>query len=910
MPPRLSAGALVVLAVCDVLPFASAASLTTRGVDFLRLRKVDRQPGLAVPTPSVEASPSGDRKIAEKFKGAGDGLRDRVARVRRPGVLKDVGVKFNKNDDWEGFLLAVLTNLVVMAGCCSIFAFFRQRYRLVYAKNVWDNWGYSEPEDRDAIVDGVPMLFEEKDFPVVCDAGTPLPSRPRGYFFDWMTASWMLKTKQIGGAVGLDQAMLIQFTNFAMTTFALIGIPMCAIVAPIHMTMGGNAAGDDYLSWQGFANVAQGSSLCWMHAFIVWFVVLATVRNIYKWQEKFVKTRVEWLKHMPRVQACSVLVEGIPDRCRTPAILREYFNRMFGGRDVIKEVHVMMHTSELMGLIATRDEIKTKLIEKRAKLKASGEDPNAARRPFVLCLFGGESLSELQRELAIAESRVKSERLRLRQKSEQLNIQEDDDDDDEDLETESSHPTDDPHSSDGERGEVLSDDGQLQAIAKGSRGVRQASTTSLGGQLADGLNLFAARTQTTKFVREMRGLYCDSAFVTFHTRYDACMAIRMVPFTPDREELKVTHAPDPADIVYKDFTTDRMHAKLFCALGYALLVGLAFVFLPTISFISAKSKTSALAEYFPIVGELERDYPKIASLWNGIAGALGLNIVLGFLPTMLVLITSSCFRLKAYAWAQQLLQRWYFMFLIIFQLFVVTISSSLEAATMDTIENPLSLIHKLSYGMCRTTHFFLSVFVIQWASVGMEVTRYIQLIKYILWKNACESPEEAHKFAEPEDQDYYGMGARTARYTCFFVIGLVFVSLCPLLCIIAFIYFLFIRLLIAYQVVFAETKKPDLGGEFWVTSMKHCQFGLLVYIMVMTAVLYERADSPYPAFVAGTSLLYWAEKTLGFDEKFFWESLSQEEVIHVQQQETCGQAHQMRQALRGTYMQPELAEDE
>jgi len=907
----MAARLLVAAAIC-------AAPVGAAGGDIAKQRKALRQPDLAtdvIPTIDPNSPAARKSKLREKLESAGSdsgsALRDGVTKIKKPsGAWKDVGVKFNKSDDWEGFLLATLTNVGVMAVCLFIFSYFRQRFRLVYAKNVWDNWGYSEEEDRQPITDGVCTLFEEKDFPAVSDCGAPLPFRPRGYFCDWITASWKLKTKQISGAVGLDQAMLVQFTNFAMTTFAAIGVPMCVLVAPMHMTIGGNAAGNDYLSWQGFANVAQGSNLCWMHAGLTWFVAAVVMRNIYKWQEKFVKLRVDWLKHMPHIQACSVLVEGIPDRCRTPAILKRYFSSMFGGRDVVEEVHLMMHTSELVTLIAARDETRRRLLEKRAKLKAAGGE-DGAPRPSLLNLFSGDSLSELQRQLAIAESLVKSERLRLKQKADSMDIKDDEDEDEDEnfVASESSHPTDDPHSSEGERDEGWTEDDHLQAIAKGSKGVRMASTGSLGGQLADGLNIFAARTQTTKFVREMRGLYADSAFVTFKTRYDANMAIRMVPFTPDREELRVSPAPDPADIVYKDFTQDQMYVKAFQVLGYVLIFGLALIFLPTISLISSKSKTDSLAVYFPIIGEYANRHPKIASFWNGIAGALGLNIVVAFLPTMLVLITSSCFRLKAYAWAQQLLQRWYFMFLIVFQLFVVTISSSLEQATMDTIENPLSLVEKLSYGMCRTTHFFLSIFVIQWASVGMEVTRYTQLIKYILWKKALESPLEAHNIAEPEDQDYYGMGARTARYTSFFVIGLAFVSLCPLISIIAFIYFLFIRMLIGYQVVFAETKKPDLGGEFWVTSMKHCQFGVLVYILVMTAALYQRADSPYPAAIAGLSLIHWVDSVIAFNDKFCWESLSQEEVIAIQQQEELGQAHQMRKALRGTYIQPELVDD-
>ena len=39
--------------------------------------------------------------------------------------------------------------------------------------------------------------------------------------------------------------------------------------------------------------------------------------------------------------------------------------------------------------------------------------------------------------------------------------------------------------------------------------------------------------------------------------------------------------------------------------------------------------------------------------------------------------------------------------------------------------------------------------------------------------------EDALKMTEPEDQDYYGIGSHSARFTINMVLGIVYGTLCP-----------------------------------------------------------------------------------------------------------------------------------
>merc|ERR1719183_2752168 len=102
----------------------------------------------------------------------------------------------------------------------------------------------------------------------------------------------------------------------------------------------------------------------------------------------------------------------------------------------------------------------------------------------------------------------------------------------------------------------------------------------------------------------------------------------------------------------------------------------------------------------------------------------------------------------------------------------------------------------------------------------MNLTRYIQLIKFWGFKRMYDE-ETAKQMAEPEDQDYYGMGSRSARFTLMLLIGLVFGTICPLMYVVVLLNFLACRLIYGYLIPFAESRKEDLGGEHWAMQMLH-----------------------------------------------------------------------------------------
>merc|ERR1712151_1025483 len=100
----------------------------------------------------------------------------------------------------------------------------------------------------------------------------------------------------------------------------------------------------------------------------------------------------------------------------------------------------------------------------------------------------------------------------------------------------------------------------------------------------------------------------------------------------------------------------------------------------------------------------------------------------------------------------------------------------------------------------------------------MGMLRHVMLAKYY-FNGFLYDDDKAHELSEPEDQDYYGLGSRSARFTINMVIGIVYSTLSPTVALLAWMNFFCCRVFYGYLIPFAETKKPDLGGVFWVTKL-------------------------------------------------------------------------------------------
>jgi len=374
----------------------------------------------------------------------------------------------------------------------------------------------------------------------------------------------------------------------------------------------------------------------------------------------------------------------------------------------------------------------------------------------------------------------------------------------------------------------------------------------------------------------------SKAFVTFKQSRQAQICLNL-QFNSDSSVYVASVPPEPRDMLWNDLTADPTVQSARDVIGYALVVGLYFAYMPLVIGISQ------------VAGAV--DMGPLQSAWEGLAPTMGLQIMVGFLPTILLLIFRSFFILKADAWSQTRLQKWYFWFQVVFVILITAIGDSVVEFTTTIFTDPIAVFGMLAETMPHATHFYMNFLVLQWTTHAMNLLRYVPLSKFLGFRNIFEE-EEARAKAEPEDQDYYGLGSRSARFTINMVIGIVYSTLSPTVALLACMNFACCRLFYGYLIPFAETKKPDLGGIFWVTSLEHVFIGNCIYCVLMTGVLFGRAPTGTPGIMVAPTIFYVLWSLGRFKEAFSWENLPFEVVAEPTEVK--------KRPMAGEYIQPEL----
>lgn len=396
--------------------------------------------------------------------------------------------------------------------------------------------------------------------------------------------------------------------------------------------------------------------------------------------------------------------------------------------------------------------------------------------------------------------------------------------------------------------------------------------------------------------------HLGTGFVTFSHRIHRELALNIQRMYRKEGQLITWTPPQPQDILWMGLTLDPKARWAVNMVGFGLIIFL-------------------LLAYFPIVVGITGvalliDAGPAQAIWAGVAPTLGMTIMNGFLPTLLIMIITACFPLKSMARVQHELQFWYFGFLVFLVLLAAAVGQNVLVFIKALIDRPTAIFGILADRMPSATTFYLNLVVLEWTSDAMNLLRLPELVKFLLWGQIYDE-QKAKELSEPEDQDFNGIGARSARETILVAIGIVFCTLSPLIGIICSASLLLKRLVFGYLLVFAETRKPDLGGAFWVTKLQGLFAALFIYVAMMLGVLYRRSPMGGPTLLVAPLLVYVYWSMRKFETGFQWQRIPMCDVVDLgdlettagDEEEDADLEHPARKEPEGEYIQPELLQD-
>jgi hypothetical protein len=787
----------------------------------------------------------------------GAGADGKIDWHERKAVVRGTKVKLNGAGDLPHFLVGLRFNAVLVVFFLILFAFLQRWYPLVYSCRALDDGETAEFNEHPA-----PKRWSSTDH---C-------------WYRWLQVSFETTSEEVEETSSLDAAMFLHFLTFSMQLMIGIGLPMAFIMIPIYYFKGGGFAKDDHLSWIGLGNVVyhstqQGSDttlseedlkilpqvqwIYWALAAAVWYVVMFTQCWMLRHQEYFLKRRLAWRLAMPLPQCTTLLVEGIPEEFASDAAFTAFFEEKFGAV-TIKHAFVLKrlaHTKLHRHITAYCDNAQ-RMHEIQFSLDC---DPNTAR-PMIES--GEDELEYLEGEQIRISALISEEQRRVKRVANAVDAKN----------KATLASLDSPARAKTSDGQTM---GPSKTMPQGERHGFFHIPTTMTKHLADVVDKLCGDEK----------LYSTNGFVVFQTRRNAEAAIGL-HLSSNHNEWRLSHPPPPNDVIYRNMEiTDEWKAAEWMW-GQLATCGLYLAFMPLVVGIS---NFTLWIEEVPLIFQL-LEAAGIRRIVKSLSSTIGLTVMMSMLPTFLTNIFTSFFPAKSGTLGQLWVQNYYYWALVLFVLLVTAVGIDLKHTVETFFASPLSFLSLLAVRLPSTTHFYLTYVSFHVVTLSMNLTRYMNLCKFIVYSYSS-IPERSYELSEPEDQAYYGIGSRSARCSLILAIGLVFGTICPLMNFVVLIVFALSRAVYGYLIPYAETRKNDLGGLPWVKQLEHMNVSLLVYIVMMTGIIFIQAESRLPAYVVGSCILSWAFGVWKLEKSMQWKPLDtheyREAATHEGQYQYC-----------------------
>lgn len=724
----------------------------------------------------------------------------------------------NTGHDFPAFLAALVVNCTT----CIVFLLFflcaKGRFPQVYMNNA----------------------RSEQDSPPGLSTA---PFVPGSGFFGWASASWRCTSEQAEETIGLDNAMFLEFLKLSLHIVLLLAVPLVFMLAPLHVFFGGGSADLHYdvLAMTGIQNVLQGSNIYWVHAGIVWYVIIVVQMMVYQAQQRFLPRRFRWLKRLPPPSGCTVMVEGIPSRYCSESALHSYFSEMFPASS-IASTYVAKDTTQLQKLLAKLK--NATLAMERAAHAVHTDEQQGEGADSVAAARNQEVQQQREQVVEDLKAEVEQKRGELEEKAQRVD-------------------------------KLLLR--QLKAGAEAPTGNEEAM---LG-----------------------ESPYSSSGFVTFKEEREAMLLLNM-QCSEDQKEFMMSAPPDPSDVIYSDLLHSNASRETRQFFGNLSMVAILAVSLPAVTAMAYYTRIDVLKANFAFIRVFCNAQPKIEHILRGLLQTAALAVWASFLPTVLMWVLYRFFPMRAHAWAQVKLQRYYFWMMVTFFILVTAVGSNPAALIGQLVASPLKIFGLLGDNLPKSSDFYLFWITIQWVPVCAELARYPTLMTFLMYRVSYDE-DVAIELSEPEDQEFYGLGGRSARNAIQLAVALIFSSLTPMILVVSVLDFVLRCTTYGYLLVFAETRKPDLGGVGWVLTLRQVQQSLVIYWVLMIGVLAHSESGMGPVLLAAPAIFYWAYKYSLFHTSLRWESLPFHWVCSDKYLDKEA-VNKVRAASRENYYQDEL----
>ncbi|GLU15537.1 hypothetical protein SLE2022_320170 [Rubroshorea leprosula] len=303
-----------------------------------------------------------------------------------------------------------------------------------------------------------------------------------------------------------------------------------------------------------------------------------------------------------------------------------------------------------------------------------------------------------------------------------------------------------------------------------------------------------------------------AAFVSFKTRWGAAVCAQTQQSR--NPTLWLTEwAPEPCDVYWKNLAIPYVHLTIRRLIMAVAFFFLTFFFMIPIAFVQSLASIEGIEKAAPFLKHIiEKDF--IKSFIQGFLPGIALELFLIFLPTILMIMSKFEGFNSISSLERRAATRYY-----IFNLVNVFLGSIVAGTALDQLKTFLKQSAKEYHKTIgaaipmRATFFITYIMVDGWAGIAAEILMLKPLIIYHLKNFFLVKTEKDRE--EAMDPGSIGFNTGEPQSQLYFLLGLVYAAVTPMLIPFIIIFFGFAYVVFRHQIINVYNQEYESAAAFW-----------------------------------------------------------------------------------------------
>ncbi|KAI3514637.1 hypothetical protein L1887_13219 [Cichorium endivia] len=346
-----------------------------------------------------------------------------------------------------------------------------------------------------------------------------------------------------------------------------------------------------------------------------------------------------------------------------------------------------------------------------------------------------------------------------------------------------------------------------------------------------------------------------AAFVSFRSRWGAAVCAQTQQ-TRNPTLWLTNWAPEPRDVYWDNLAIPFVELNVRKLIMAVALFGLTFCFMIPIAIVQTLANIKSIEKVLPFLKPIIRK-DSVKSVIQGFLPGIVLKIFLIVLP-MILMEMSKIEGLTAVSALEARSAGKFHLFLLV-NVFLGSIitGTALEQLKEFLNESPSQIPETIGVSIPMKATFFITYIMVDgWAGIAAEILRLVPLVIYHL-KNVFLVKTERDR-EQAMDPGSLLWPVTEPRLQLYFLLGLVYSTITPILLPFIIIFFAFAYMVFRHQIINVYNQKYESAASFWPDVHRRIIIGLMIsQFLLMGLLSTKKATNSTPFLLVLPVLTFW-----------------------------------------------------